>query len=301
MPAHTTRGRPSRGRFSALCFTVGAALVAPLLVATSIAPTEAFWTDEEATGSDLYAGVVPVPQNVNCAINRPVARSHGPQWLNITWSPSATGPETVDVEGYRFHFAARPESPPPIQSPADIPGYSYTGFQDYLQAPGLRWLGIVREVVEYEIHLVSVGPGGWESDARVIDVRFRTATILRPGSSTCTVRPEEGAGSFSFQDDPGESFQRGLPPEEEEEALEEEPDDSTSVPSPPPTEEPASPEDALEGEDEFPEPEEPPTEEEPPESTVEQDTAEPNDDENFPERDGVPETDHTTGPEDPQR
>lgn len=303
-------------------FTAGSGLAVLLLATTSIAPSQAFWTDEEASGADLYAGVVPGPQYDDCYIprNSPVDRRYSVSNLGITWTAPEASSRDLDVEGYRFDFYAVEGHPEPRQaSTGTIPGFSYTNFADYLTDPSGF---LLTDEVRYEIHLVSEGPGDWESDPLVLEIWIRDGGLLTPNAYECAVEDASGQqwGTFDFEEAPSEGDPDELPLEEGEAVDEEiEGDDSTSAPSRTPTEQPASPEGGPEvdgststtspapmdesaspGEDESLEPEASPTEPEPSESGAEQEAEESSDEEDSPGGDEVPESGEATALDDPQ-
>lgn len=247
--------RPSRKRRgAALCGAV--LLLASVLVgARSAEATYALWTDEESAGSSLQAGVVPTPSVVDCRFPQRTSNQHRFSNLIIEWETPQDN-STVQPEGYRLDFVAIGSGTPAPSSPTTglVGGSSYANFGAYLSDPPT---GLVRSRTHtYRIHLIAVGPGGWESEPRVIEastslfqvaIPFRDSScrVLQPGGRAVTFQenhaedlaepdPDEEPDEENFSEEEAEiddnaPIERTTPAEDAPEPLD---DDATQAPSP---------------------------------------------------------------------
>lgn len=193
-------------------------LLASVLVgARSVEATFALWTDEESAGSSLQAGVVPTPSVVDCRFPQRTFNQHRFDNLIVEWE-SPQDDFTIQPESYRLDFVASGSATPAPSSPTTglVGGSYYADFGAYLSDPPT---GLVRSRTHtYRIHLIAVGPGGWESEPRVIEVSTSLIQAVIPfRSSSCRV-VEPGGGVVTFQEDRAESMPE---PERDDEAVEE--------------------------------------------------------------------------------
>lgn len=196
--------RRSRSRRLAFLSGVGALFAAIALSAGMAEPTQASWTDGEATGASFQAGVVAPPTGVQCRFEQ-----HSFRNLVIQWQPPGSAPGRIAPVGYRFDFVARGTLPQP--SPASISlgqqTRSYRDFGQFFQDPRAPLIGT--NTHRYRIHVTAVGPGSWQSESWVFEASVWRSTLGLGSGSSCTAvtRPSGAGGAVTLQEDPAE----GLP------------------------------------------------------------------------------------------
>lgn len=267
--------RPSKRRRGAVLGAAALLLTSVLAGAGDAEPTHASWTDAESPGSALQAGVVATPSVVDCRFPQRTFNQHRFSNLVIDWE-NPQDDLTVQPEGYRLDFVATGSNTPAPFSPTTdlVGGSSYSNFEAYLSDP--RATLIVSRTHTYRIHLIAVGPGGWESEPQVIEVSTSLFQAVIPfRSSSCRVL-EPGGGSLTFHEEHSEDLAEpdtdDEPVEEDlleeeseaedhtpaetttltEEALEPPEEDETQAPSP--SSEPPSPEQTAPSTPESPSP-----------------------------------------------
>lgn len=203
-PTQGSSRRRSRSRRLAFLSGVGALFAAIALSAGIAGTTHASWTDKEATGVALQAGVIGPPTNVQCRFEQ-----HSFQNLVIQWQPPASGPGRIAPVGYRLDFWARGTLPQPTPASISLDQQtrSYRDFSHF-QDPRAPLIGI--NIHRYRIHVTTVGPGTWQSaEAWEFEASVWRSTLGLGRGSSCTVvtRPSGAGGAVTLQDDPAE----GLP------------------------------------------------------------------------------------------
>lgn len=180
-----------------------AAAFALLLGAAAATLTWANWTDEESTGAQLQAGIVPIPENVTCSFGG----STEVAGLIVNWGSPESGGNAVDPQGYQLRFfAGRSFTPEPINASVDVhPGEtSYQNFEAHLRNPNARITNPIARHT-YEIQLVTLGPGTWESEHWLLEVTIVDGLLGISDDATCRIldAPEgggSGIGTDSFED-----------------------------------------------------------------------------------------------------